>query len=333
MPANHITLLNTTIAADGKTETITNNAPKVFPLGKTIVLWKAEDTAGNISNSTQTVDVVDTTAPKITPPKNITFEATSLNNNTVPLGTPTETDIKQVTVTNNAPKVFHIGLSTVTWTAVAASGNSANSTQTVEVKDTTAPNLIMPKDITVEATSINDNLVSIGKANATDAVGVESITNNSPQVFPLGKTIVLWKAEDTAGNISNSTQTVDVVDTTAPKITPPKNITFEATSLNNNTVSLGNTTATDVEQVTLTNDATKVFPLGKTIVLWKAEDAAGNISNSTQTVDVVDTTAPKITPLKNITFEATSLNNNTVSLGVPTVTDLESVTLTNDATK
>src|SRR5438309_4622811 len=156
MPANHITLLNTTIAADGKTETITNNAPKVFPLGKTIVLWTAEDAAGNISNATQTVDAVDTTAPKITPPKKITFEATSLSNNTVPLGTPTVTDIEQVTVTNNAPQVFPIGLSTVTWTAVDTSGNSANSTQTVEVKDTTGPKLIIPKDVTVEATSVND---------------------------------------------------------------------------------------------------------------------------------------------------------------------------------
>src|SRR5207245_4940256 len=126
---NNVTLGNTT-TIDVETVTLTNDATKVFPLGKTIVLWTAKDAAGNISNATQTVDVVDTTAPKITPPKNITFEATSLNNNTVPLGTPTVTDIEQVTVTNNAPNVFKIGLTTVTWIAVDTSGNSDNYTDT-----------------------------------------------------------------------------------------------------------------------------------------------------------------------------------------------------------
>src|SRR5438309_9787415 len=100
MPANHITLLNTTIAADGKTVTITNNAPKVFPLGKTIVLWTAEDAAGNISNATQTVDAVDTTAPKITPPKDIKVNATSLTNNKTSLGNATATDVETITIIN-----------------------------------------------------------------------------------------------------------------------------------------------------------------------------------------------------------------------------------------
>src|SRR5438105_8735913 len=119
--------------------------------------------------------------------------------------------------------------------------------------------MIMPKDITIEATRINNNHLSIQKSTHTALLILQSITNNSPQVFPLGKTIVLWKAEDAAGNISNTTQTVDVVDTTAPKIIPPKDITVEATSLTDNTVSLGNATATDIEQVTITNNAPQVF--------------------------------------------------------------------------
>ncbi|MBI1827856.1 MAG: HYR domain-containing protein, partial [Thaumarchaeota archaeon] len=280
---------------------------------------------------TQTVDVVDTTAPTITPPKDITFEATSLNNNTVPLGTPTVTDLEQVTVTNNAPKVFNIGLTTVTWVVVDSAGNSANATQTVDVRDTTAPNLIIPKDITIEAIRVNDNVVSVGKANATDAVGIESISNNAPSAFPIGTTTITWTAKDAAGNSVSATQTVDVVDTTAPTITPPKDIKAEATSLTDNTVSLGNATATDVEQVTISNNAPSAFPIGTTTITWTAKDAAGNISNVTQTVDVVDTTAPTITPPKDITFEATSLNNNTVPLGTPTVTDVEQVTISNNA--
>src|SRR5207247_1756972 len=171
-----------------------------------------------------------------------------------------------------------------------------------------------PKDVKVETTTLTDNTVSLGNATATDVEQV-AISNNSPSAFQIGKTVITWTAKDAAGNISNATQTVDVVDTTAPKITPPKDIKLEATSLTNNTISLGKPTVTDVEQITLTNDAPKSFPFGMTTITWTAKDAAGNISNATQTVDVVDTTAPKITPPKDIKVEATSLTDNTVSLG------------------
>src|SRR2546423_1009654 len=66
---------------------------------------------------------------------------------------------------------------------------------------------------------------------------------------------ITWTAKDAAGNISNATQTVDEVDTTAPKINPPKDIKVEATSLTDNAVSLGNATATDVEQVAISNNS------------------------------------------------------------------------------
>src|SRR5207247_5795886 len=113
-------------------------------------------------------------------------------------------------------------------------------------------------------------------------------------------TNVFWTATDTSGNIANTTQIVDVVDTTPPKLTPPKDIKAEATSLTDNAVDLGNATATDIEPVTITNNATKAFPLGKTLVLWTATDGAGNKANGTQIVDVVDTTPPKLTQPKHI---------------------------------
>src|SRR5207302_4725788 len=175
-----------------------------------------------------------------------------------------------------------------------------------------------------------DNTVSLGNATATDVEPV-TIANNAPSSLPIGKTVVKWTAKDAAGNISNATKTVDVVDTTAPKITPTKDIKVEATSLTDNTVSLGNATATDVEPITIANNAPSSLPIGKTLVTWTAKDAAGNISNATQTVDVVDTTAPKITPPKDLKVEATSLTDNTVSLGNATATDVEPVTIANNA--
>src|SRR5438105_2114853 len=84
--------------------------------------------------------------------------------------------LHHLTVTNNAPKNFPLGMTTVLWTTVDVSGNTDNATQTVTVKDTTPPKVTPPKDITIEATSAKDNVVDIGKANATDTVGVASIT-------------------------------------------------------------------------------------------------------------------------------------------------------------
>ncbi|MDE1770846.1 MAG: HYR domain-containing protein, partial [Thaumarchaeota archaeon] len=320
-------------ATDIQPVTITNNASKTFPLGKTTVLWIAKDVSGNTSNGTQIVDVVNQIAPKITAPANVVVEATSLNNNTVELGSPTVVDLEQVSITNNAPKQFQLGSTEVTWNAIDASGNKANTTQTVTVKDTTAPKIAAPADVTVKATSLTDNTAQLGNATASDNVKVVSLTNNASKTFPLGKIVILWIATDESGNKANATQIVDVENTTPPKLTVPTNITFEATSLNNNVIPIGNATATDIQPVTITNNAPNQFPLGKTPVLWVATDASGNKANATQIVDVRNTVPPKLTIPANITFEATSLTDNTVSLGNATATDIQPVTITNNASK
>ncbi|MGI0074029.1 MAG: HYR domain-containing protein, partial [Nitrosotalea sp.] len=328
---NTVPLSNATVT-DIEPVTITNNASKTFSLGQNVILWTAKDTSGNTANATQIVDVVHTIPPKITVPSDVTFEATSVDNNVVPLGTPTVTDIEQVTLTNDAPKAFPIGETTVTWTAKDTSGNTSNATQTVLVRDTTPPKLTLPANITFEATSLNNNIVPLGNATATDVESV-TITNNVTKAFSIGKSIVLWTAKDAAGNISNATQIVDVIDTTPPKIVAPPAITVTAISLDNNTASLDNATASDnVKVVSITNNATKTFQLGKTVVLWIATDEAGNKANATQIVDVINTTPPKLTPPSNVTFQATSLNN-IVPLGNATATDLEPVTITNNASK
>ncbi|MDE1814929.1 MAG: HYR domain-containing protein, partial [Thaumarchaeota archaeon] len=171
---------------------------------------------------------------------------------------------------------FPLGKTSILWIATDASGNKANATQIVIVKDTTAPKITAPGNITIKATSLTDNVVPLVNATTSDNVEVVSLTNNASKTFPLGKTTILWVATDEAGNKANATQIIDVENTTPPKLTVPPGITFEATSLNNNTIPIGNATATDIEPVTITNNASKTFPLGKTSILWIATDASGN---------------------------------------------------------
>lgn len=73
----------------------------------------------------------DTTPPTITCPANVTVAS----GQPVTLGTPTVSDAldPNPTVSNNAPAAYPIGMTTVTWTARDASGNTATCTQTVTV--------------------------------------------------------------------------------------------------------------------------------------------------------------------------------------------------------
>ncbi|MDE1811556.1 MAG: HYR domain-containing protein, partial [Thaumarchaeota archaeon] len=296
---------------------ITSNAPSKFPLGITMITWTAIDNGGNVAKAVQKITVVDTTPPVLTAPQPVTVEATTPDHNSVDIGLPAVNDAVGVeSVTNDAPPYFPIGKTTVTWKALDTSGNAATATQVVTVKDTTPPVIHAPSDITQEATSPYSNTVNLGNATVTDNGLIQSVTNNGPSVFPLGKTTVTWTATDKSGNSATATQLVNIVDTTPPKISPPDSVTFEATSLDNNTVPLGNATVTDNGILkSLTNNASKTFPLGKTTVLWVATDESGNKANATQVVDVVHTIPPKLTIPANVTFEATSLKDNQVPIG------------------
>ncbi|MGI0061865.1 MAG: HYR domain-containing protein, partial [Nitrosotalea sp.] len=270
-----------------KVASITNNAPSKFPLGTTMITWTAMNAGGNTAKAVQKITIIDTTPPTITAPPNVTVQATSSDHNTVNLGLPSTYDAVGVeSVTNDAPPYFSLGQTVVTWKAIDPSGNVATATQTVTVQDTMPPTMKAPADMTVNATGTLTP-VNVGQATTTDNIGIASLTNNSPQQgFPLGTTIVTWTAVDAGGNMANTTQKITVVNHTPPKLTPPTNITFEATSLDSNAVPLGTPTVTDIEQVTVTNDAPKAFPIGMTTVIWTATDTSGNTANATQTVVV-----------------------------------------------
>ena len=151
---------------------------------------------------------MDETAPVLTVPENKTVEATA-EMTPVDIGMATATDIFKVEVSSNAPAAYPIGTTKVIWTAKDANGNESQKEQTVTIKDTTAPVLKVPADMTVPATGTRTK-VSIGTATATDIFGV-TITNDAPVDFPIGTTSVTWKATDANGNISTAVQRITVV--------------------------------------------------------------------------------------------------------------------------
>ena len=266
--------------------TITNNAPGSFPLGVTTVTWTATDTAGNAATATQRVTVRETTPPlRISAPSSLTVEATGLLT-AVDIGTPTVQNAgPNAVITNNAPELFPIGYVVVTWT-VTDSGNTVNAYQVITVRDTTPPVVTAPADITAEATGSLTTL-DVGTPTVTDADPNPTITHDAPESFPLGTTTVTWTATDSGGRTTTATQTVTVRDTAPPVVTPPPDITAEATGALT-TLDVGAATATDAvdPNPTVTNDAPESFPPGETAVTWTATDSSDNKATATQIVTV-----------------------------------------------
>ena len=106
-----------------------------------------------------------------------------------------------------------------TFTATDDAGNSAVATQTINVVDTTAPELVIPDDYTsecseglvLEAPQAEDNCGS-----ASIATEVETIPGNAAGNYTVVRT---FTATDDAGNSAVATQTITVEDTTAPEFT------------------------------------------------------------------------------------------------------------------
>jgi len=165
----------------------------------------------------------DTVPPVVVPPGDITAEATALQT-PVTLGTASATDDVDGPLTPTADQSgpFSVGTHTITWSATDAAGNTGTATQTVTVRDTTAPALTVPDDVTVSASA--PATVDIGSASATDIFSV-TITNDGPATYPAGTTVVTWTAADANGNGSNGTQNVTVN-------TPPPGNTINGTSGN-----------------------------------------------------------------------------------------------------
>ena len=184
-------------------------------------------------------------------------------------------------VVHNAPDVFPLGSTMVVWTATDNHGNITTAYQTITVVDITSPIIISPQDIISEVTDPIMNNIELGELVASDSVGIESITNDRPVIFPLGSTTVTWTVTDISGNISQATQVVTLVDTTLPEISAPADIVVEAAGLSNTIVELGEATAHDIMGITsVTEHQSRLFVLGETTITWTATDTSGNSASA-----------------------------------------------------
>ncbi len=222
----------------------------------------------------------------------------------VDLGLPTATDeCGPVEVANDAPPVFPLGDTLVTWQAMDQSGETAACTQVVTVEDQEAPTFtVVPPDRVLVAddtcaASVPNLLAEVG---ANDACAPVSLTQNPGPgtAVGLGDILVSIAADDGAGNTNTVTVVVTVNDVTPPTLTNvPADQTLEADEACGTTVPnlLSDVVATDAcgpATLRQTPEAGTVLSIGDTLVSIAADDGAGNTNTETVVLSVVDSVPP-----------------------------------------
>ena len=277
-------------------EVIPGNAAGNYTVIRT---FTATDDAGNSSSATQTFNVVDTTDPEFTfVPADFTVECSD----EMPMDDATASDncgevTMEVTSETAAGDAAGNYVITRTFTATDDAGNSTSAEQTITVQDTTAPEFtFVPADYTVECSEEMPMDVATASDNCgevTIEVESETTSGNATGNYVITRT---FTATDDAGNSTSTSQTITVVDTTAPILNVPADYTAECSD----EMPMDDATASDncgevsieVTSQTTAGDAAGNYVITRT---FTATDDAGNATSATQTITVQDTTSPEFT--------------------------------------
>ncbi|MGH3370609.1 MAG: HYR domain-containing protein, partial [Nocardioidaceae bacterium] len=283
-----------------------------FPIGETTITCTASDAAGNVATSTGVITVADSAGPVLSL-ADVQAEAAGPTGAVVTF-TASATDAvdgaRPVSCSPASGSAFPLGATSVSCSASDTRGNRSTGTFIVTVSDTTAPVLVLPGDLTAEATGPSGTTVA-WSASASDLVDGSVPVSCGPAsgaLFALGTTPVACQADDAAGNVAEGSFRVGVVDTTGPAVQYTGPTTVEATRPGGAAVVLTGT-ATDLVDgglaATCTTPAGTTLPLGVHLVTCRAVDDAGNVGTVEASVTVQDTVAPVVSVPGDTTIEAT----------------------------
>ncbi len=232
-----------------------------FPLGTTTNTFTATDAAGNSANASFTVTVIDTESPVVSVSSE-TEEATGPSGAAVTFSSSATDNVDgAVSTTCDATSgdVFEITTTTVTCTATDAAGNTGSGTGTIIVQDTTAPDVTVPSDITLHATSPAGAEVTFS-SSATDIVDGAVSTTCTPtsgDTFAIDTTEVICEATDVSSNTGSATFNVTIFNT-APvcsDVTPsndsvwPPNHKYKSISIDGVTDADGDETIITIDSI------------------------------------------------------------------------------------
>lgn len=306
-----------TVTGFNSIASITSDAPSSFPVGITKVTWTVVDSYGNTNTKEQLITVTDGQKPSIEAPATISVvnDNGSCSATISSLGTPITADNCGIaSITNNAPSVFPVGTTIVTWTVTDIHGNVTDTaTQQVIVIDNQLPVITANPIAVTTQNGICSAQINIPVPQASDNCGIAEISGvrndglplNSS--YPVGTTTIIWTAVDVNGNIKNVAQSIQVSDNEAPKISCASNLSFCQVANHQYQVPvIGVTDNCGVASIQYNisgattrsgsgSDISGIFNNGLSTVLITVTDIHGNINTCSFTVTITNPPTATIT--------------------------------------
>lgn len=312
-----------------------------YPVGTTIITWTVTDGVGLTASCTQRVIVNpfgcgnDTENPTITAPPDIVLDtppniagSCGFVIGESQLGTAEAADNCTFNVTRTgvpAGNFFPAGVTTITYTVTDAAGNTASDTQTVTVRDLTAPIIEAPPDASYTCMSevpaahpsqatrgevLDENGNPLPPGPPVDNCGTPTVTVSETTTGagnPSSPRIITrtFTATDSVGNSSSDVQVITVIDPTPPTISCPSDITVYLPLNTPDTSMVVNFNVTGSDNCgtpTITTDAPagNVFPVGTTTVTATANDGNGNTASCSFNVTVLYNFTGFFSPVDNL---------------------------------
>jgi hypothetical protein len=297
-PAPDVTVV-TTEADNCGTPSVTfisDGAPSLVGCTETTIrTYRVADASLNFINVTQNlIRTVDITNPTASNPATIVLSGC---NGTYPAPNPNvvtdEADAcgtpVVVFVSQGAPSMAGCTETIIrTYSVTDACGNNINVTQMLQrTVDTTPPSIpALPGPSNISCPSSPSFTIP----NATDGCGTPSLTFNDVTTPTCGNsysTTRTWTATDACGNSSVASQTINVVDNTAPVITCGGPILLSGCVPATYTATPPPASDACGGTITFNNDHPGTsYPAGNTTIIWTATDACGNSSTCSQVITV-----------------------------------------------
>ncbi|MCG2372838.1 putative Ig domain-containing protein [Staphylococcus epidermidis] len=326
------------VTFDEATNTISGAPSEV---GSYTVTVTTTDNSGNVTETTFTIDVEDTTKPTV---EDIADQTQEVNTEITPITIESEDNSGQA-VTNKVDGLpagitfdeaantisgtpSEVGSYTVTVTTTDENGNSETTTFTIDVEDTTKPTVedianqtqevnteITP--ITIESEDNSDQAVTNKVDGLPAGVTFDEVTNTiSGTPSEVGSYDITVTTTDESGNTTETTFTINVEDTTKPtvesitdqtqevntEITP---ITIESEDNSGQAVTNkvdGLPADVTFDETTNTISGTP-SEVGSYDITVTTTDESGNATETTFTINVEDTTKPTVESIADQTQE------------------------------
>lgn len=184
-----------------------------FPLGASVTTLEIDDGLGGADSDTVGIQVSDRTAPVFTNViPQITAECAGPGLTSVSVPQPLVTDnCTPGLLADPVDQEYPAGITILQWIVSDDSGNTSAAETRVEIQDTVPPVVVAPPDQVVDCVDPAGTAVPLGQPQVDDACGRLELTDDAPDLFPPGVTVVTWTATDSGGNVGTDTAVVEII--------------------------------------------------------------------------------------------------------------------------